>query len=99
MKRILGDVNAATGAIDTQDAMKAILTHRNTPSQENGMSPSEMLYGQKLRDHLPDGGREMERYITKKSEKEADQKGRSLKPLRIGDRVRIQNQVGNHPER
>ena len=99
MKRILGDVNAATGAIDTQDAMKAILTHRNTPSQENGMSPSEMLYGQKLRDHLPDGGREMERYITKKSEKEADQKGRSLKPLRIGDRVRIQNQVGNHPKR
>ena len=41
----------------------------------------------------------MERYTTKKSEKEADQKGRSLKPLRIGDRVRIQNQVGNHPKR
>jgi hypothetical protein len=104
MKRTLdGNVNPLTGDIDTDEAMKAIMTHRNTPSQEKGVSPSEILFGRRIRDHLPDGSRQVNqktqprRARDKKGETPSNRK--PLQPLKLGDRVRIQNQIGNSPKK
>ena len=104
MKRTLdGNVNPLTGDIDTDEATKAIMTHRNTPSQERGISPSEALFGYRIRDHLPDGSRQIKqraklgRSNTKKIKKLKT--GKPLPPLKLGDCVRIQNQIGNCPKK
>ena len=53
-KRILlGNVNTTTGRLDTYEATKALMNHRNTPAQGTGMSPSTVLFGRPIRDHLP----------------------------------------------
>ena len=96
------------GEIDTERASRAILTHRNTPNQKTGVSPSEVLFGYKIRDHLPNKfqktRREWKEIMTscnKKIEKsrEHPKAGKHLSPLEIGDRVRIQNQVGSCPKK
>ena len=54
MKRALdGSLDPRTGEVNTEKSARAIMTHRNTPNKETGISPSEMLFGFKLRDHLP----------------------------------------------
>jgi len=46
IKRILrGNVNPLTGDVDTRKAICALMSHRNTPHQDSGLSPAEMLYG------------------------------------------------------
>ena len=53
-KRILsGNINIMTGKIDTDEAARAIMTHRNTPMQDINVSPAVALFGYPLRDHLP----------------------------------------------
>ena len=53
-KRILrGNINAVTGRLDTDQAARAMLNHRNTPVQDVGISPAVMLFGRPIRDHLP----------------------------------------------
>ena len=53
-KRILeGNINPVTGALDTDAAARALMTHRNTPSQDTGISPAVLLFGRNLRDHPP----------------------------------------------
>ena len=53
-KRILREIiNPVTGELNTESAVRAILSHRNTPAQETGISPAMSLYGHPLRDHLP----------------------------------------------
>jgi hypothetical protein len=106
MKRILeNNVHPITGDIDTDKAVRAIMTHRNTPSQESGVSPAEVLYGHKLRDHLPNKFQKTRREwhtiqrTPKAKAPNAQRSGRVLKPLKVGDAVRIQNQFGNRPKK
>ena len=104
-KRILlGNTNAVTGNLDTYEATKALLTHRNTPAQGTHISPAVALFGRPIRDHLPPhhlrrewqtiaGSRETalaKRHIASPITKQ-------LNPLVIGDAVQLQNQTGNHP--
>ncbi len=107
-KRILtGNINSATGALDTDAAARALMTHRNTPSQDTGISPAVVLFGRNLRDHLPRVNRKLrpewgliadsrEQALAKRALKGID-KGKELMPLGVGDSVQIQNQHGNHP--
>ena len=54
MKRCLdGNTDARNGGLDNEKVARAIMAHRNTPCQVTGVSPAEMLYGYRLRDHLP----------------------------------------------
>ena len=84
------------------------MTHRNTPTQESGISPAIMLFGRSLRDHLPRVNRDLrpewnviadsrERALAKRALKDIEAGKRELKPLSIGDSVQLQNQTGNHP--
>ena len=110
MKRTLQEnVSSISGDIDTYKAVRAIITHRNTPSQESGVSPAELLFGYKLRDHLPNKfqktrkdwhsiHRARENKIREKRTTERAS-GKVLRPLKVGDAVRIQNQIGNHPKK
>ena len=111
MKRALdGSLDPRTGEIDTEKAAQAILTHRNTPNKETGIAPSEMLFGYKLKDHLPNKFRTLRKEwkdLMKvcelqglKKEKQVLLKTgnrRTLKPLNEGDIVSVQNQTGNQP--
>ena len=107
MKRCLqGCADQRHGGLDNEGVAMAIMTHRNTPSQETGISPAEMLYGVKLRDHLPNKfrsirkewhdvskARELQNSI--KMDKMTSSKKRSLSPLKVGDSVSVQNQSWN----
>ena len=108
-KRILlGNINPTTGALDTDKAARAILAHRNTPCQDTGISPSVMLFGRPIRDHLPRYDLKLrpewntiadsrEQALAKRVLLTDNTGKRELAPLRIGDSVQVQNQSGNHP--
>ena len=111
-KRILeGNIDQTTGSLNTTNASKALLAHRNTPNQETGISPAIALYGFPLRDHLP-----MLRPIRQEWQETLDAReaafakrhihphppssqSRELSQLSIGQAVQIQNQMGNKPNK
>jgi hypothetical protein len=114
MKRTLaGNINRVTGELDTDAAAKAILTHRNTPSQSTGVAPSVALFGTALRDHLPNHFRNLrkewqdiytarEQALAKRHIVSAPTRpmmGRSLRPLKVGGDVAIQDQSGYKPRK
>ena len=110
-KRILlGNVDPKTRKLDNDRAEKALLTHRNTPCQQNGISPAIALFGRPIRDHLPiqdlqlqDGWQQIadkhEEAMARRHIQQADCNisSRSLEPLNVGDSAQIQNQHGNYP--
>lgn len=108
-KRILlGNINSKSGSLDTDAAAKAIMSHRNTPTQDTGIPPSVMLFGHLLRDHLPQTERKIrpewddilnarEVALAKRAVKVALPVKGELQPLAVGDCVQIQNQTGNYP--
>ena len=52
-KRMLMANLDVTGSLDKDAVSRALMIYRNTPLQDCGISPAELLYGRKLRDHLP----------------------------------------------
>ena len=108
-KRILlGNVNPLTGKLDTDAAARALMAHRNTPTQDSGIAPSVMLFGRPLRDHLPVLNRKLrtewdaiavarETALAKRVLKATPSPRKELAPLGIGDCVQVQNQTGNYP--
>ena len=53
MKRLLQDNVRPSGEIDSECYVQAILQFRNTPDSDNGISPSQVVFGHPLRDVLP----------------------------------------------
>jgi Integrase core domain. len=102
-KRILHGNTNPTVRLDTYRATKALLNHRNTPTQGTGMSPAAVLFGSPIRDHLPPHATRKEWQMIADSREIALAKRHimpnvnQLEPLRSGDAVQIQNQHGNHP--
>ena len=111
-KRILTTNINESGSLDTDAVIKALLLHRNTPSPDIGVSPSELLFGRTINDHLPNPVRfrqewseladARERAFNKRRSQAAKQldigrsQTREPPPLSIGDSVAIQNQTGLH---
>ena len=52
-KRALMENLNTAGHLNTDKVVAALMQYRNTPLQEIGHSPAELLYGRVLRDHLP----------------------------------------------
>lgn len=114
VKRILsGNINPVSGSLDTSSATRALMAHRNTPAQDTGVSPSILLFGRPMRDHLPRSKRELrpewDSIARSREQALANRVNRSpivptssrreLTALAIGDNVQIQNQQGNRPNR
>ena len=53
IKRILISNCDDKGDIDTMSFARALLQYRNTPLQDLGLSPAQILYGRELRDCMP----------------------------------------------
>ena len=103
-----------TGSLDTDNLVKALLIHRNTPCPISGLSPSQIVFGRQVRDPLPlqpnkffprqewrQAAEAREQSLAKRrfTAQEKLSKGtRDLPPLSPGDHVFIQDQHGNTPK-
>ena len=108
MKRILTTNVSPSGTLDTDEVVKALLLHRNTPVADMGLSPAELLFGRPINDHLPRPTQYRQQWQTHAQIREnaahkrynsyiTRQQTTPPQPLKVGDSVAIQNQTGNHP--
>ena len=114
-KRLLMANIDGTGSLDKDAVSRALLTYRNTPLQDCSISPAELLYGRKLRDHLPMAPQQIsvlprwkeirnarEAALSSRMIERADASSQSrdpLQPLQPGQHVFIQNGGGRAPTR
>lgn len=52
-KRLLSGNTGPGGSLDSDVAAKAVLQYLNTPLQDSGASPAQLLMGRQLRDSVP----------------------------------------------
>ena len=108
-RRLVMDNLSPRGSVDTDRLARALLSHRNQPDPTSGLSPSMVIFGRMLRDHLP---LQQEKFQPRAEWRmEADQRekalmkrhvlkheqlsshSRPLPPLAIGDCVAIQDKT------
>ena len=115
MKRLIRENTNANGKLDNEKFTRAILQYRNTPQQSTGLSPALYLFGRQLRDFLPltrenyKPGPQWINQMRNREEKALKSKEasrvkwsehtRHQRQLIIGDRVSVQNLLGNKPLR
>merc|ERR1711867_414011 len=115
MKRLLRDNTTASGSLNCDKFSRAILEYRNNPCRDTDVSPSNILFGRNLKDHLPAAvenlkvrkewrfDREMrEQALAVKFaavEQNLGGRVRDLPDLKVGEMVQIQNQRGVDPKR
>ncbi len=114
-RRILYDNVGPSGSLNTDRITRALLQHRNTPLQDIGLSPAQLLYGRNMKDCLPTLEEAMRirpewRMVAEDREKALAKRNvrnmemynvhtKELPPLDIGDEVAVQNQTGPRPTR
>ena len=114
-KRILLDNAGPRGGLDNDKVARALLQHRNTPLQEVGLSPAQLLYGRTLKDCLPSMAEankvrpewrmvadDREKALAKRNIMNIERYNehtRVLPELSVGDNVSVQNQTGPRPNR
>ena len=115
IKRLVRDNLGRGGNLDTDSLLAALLNFRNTPDRDTGLSPSQIIFGRRLKDYLPiKPGRlqlhpewrltmeQRELALAKRHSRrgsELSEHTRTQEPLKIGQCVLIQNQSGNKPLR
>lgn len=114
-KRIIADNTGPRGELNTDRVAAALLQHRNTPSGDTGLSPSQMLFGRNLRESIPFTEQALkirpewksllddrERALAKRhirAMERYDEHARPLVELNVGDKVLVQNQHGFNAKR
>ena len=114
-KRLLREHTTCNGDLNNDAVARALLQYRNTPIQGLNLSPSQLLYGRQMRDHLPsfsDALKIRPEWLTIAENRERalaqrhlqsmetyNEHTRCLPQLNIGDHVIVQNQTGTHPLR
>ena len=115
MKRLIRENTNRDGSLTNDKFLKALMTYRNTPDRDTGLSPAQVIFGRSLRDFLPSPQtryRPQPEWVMLREDREKalakravsnmeklDQNCRVLPRLAVGDSVLVQNQVGNHPSR
>ena len=114
-KRLIMSNTGPNGELDVPQFQQAILQYRNSPDQDTKMSPAMIVFGRCVRDLIPvlpgkykpqqawlDNAGLRESALRKRYLRAAERLSthtKRLPPLRVGDHVRVQNQVGNEPLR
>ena len=112
VKRLIADNTGNQGSLNTNEFAAALLTYRNTPDRDTGLSPAQVLFSRQLRDTIPSDPANLklrpEWILTAQAREKAlarrhharktdlETKSRPLKPLSVNDVVQVQNQRGNH---
>ena len=115
VKRIITGNISPSGSLNVDSFQRAMLSYRNTIDPVTKFSPALALFGRQIRDGLPilkgkynphQNWKELldhrEKALAKRhvAKHEAwSEHTKHLSPLSVGDKVFIQNQVGNHPRR
>ena len=115
IKRLITGNVGKDGAINIDAFQQAILQYRNTPDPNTKLSPAMCIFGRPTKDLIPilpgkyhphQTWRESlllreaalrHRHIIQ--QEKWSEHTKALPPLRVGDRVRIQNQTGPHPNK
>ncbi|MEL6803903.1 MAG: transposase family protein, partial [Bacteroidota bacterium] len=114
-KRIITDNTDCNGNLDLDKFQRAILSYRNTPSPDSGISPAQCLFGRAIKEFIPihrDRYKPHHTWSDTLDQREAAMRNRHMRmlerwsehtkhlpALQVGDLVRIQNQLGNAPRK
>ena len=115
VKRLITGNIGKDGAISIDAFQAAILQYRNTPDPTTKMSPAMCLFGRPVKDLIPilpgkynphttwreslHLREEALRHRHMRHQDKWSEHTKTLPPLQVGDRVRIQNQTGPHPNK
>ena len=111
-KRLIRENVANNGSLNTDAFTRALMIHRNTPDASTKVSPAEIIFGHKIRDHIPSNNytpqrnwvsmaKAREQCFLKRHYAKAEplEMGRKKLPeLQLQDRVYVQNQTGPAPK-
>ena len=115
VKRIIAGNVGSDGDVDVDAVQRAILQYRNSPDPATKQSPATCLFGRPTRDLIPlapgkyhphptwqDNLSQRETALRQRhslAQERWTEHTRQLSPLKVGDRVRLQNQTGNFPNK
>ena len=113
VKRLILDNTTPHGDLDIDAFQRAMLQYRNTPDHDTKLSPAMCIFGHPIRDFIPIPPGNYRPHRTWRDTLEArestlrnrhmqnwerwSERTKRLPPLRVGDYVRIQNQIGPYP--
>ena len=115
IKRMIVGNTGPHGELNTDRFQRAMLTYRNTPDPETNISPAMCIFGRPTRSTIPiipgkyrphptwrETLQNREDALRIRHHKIAERLSlntRRLPPLRVGNHVRIQNQIGSNPHK
>ena len=109
-KRMLRENISASGCLDTDKFLRALLTYHNTPDRDTGRSPAQVIFGHPIRDFFPVNPQNFQprpEWLLTAQQREValahrhtrqgailTEHTKVLKPLQVSDIVIVQNQTG-----
>ena len=115
VKRMMTENTGPLGSLEVDRFRRAMLQYKNTPDPDTKLSPAQIVFGRAIRDFTPVlrtnyqpaaiwtlTADRREAASAKRHAKERERLSkhtRLLEPLRTGDHVYIQNQIGNQPRK